>query len=81
MNAFENATTSTKELPTARANAILCRSIFFSLLFVQESRCQVIINDSFFLVREHKPNVLIWAMDFFSAFEKLMDKKIILKIC
>lgn len=34
-----------------------------------------------FLVREHKPNVLIWAMDFFSAFEKLMDKKIILKIC
>lgn len=74
MNAFENATTSTKELPTARANAFLCRSIFF-YLFSSKSHVVKSLLMIPFLVREHKPNVLIWAMDFFSAFEKLMEKK------
>lgn len=58
MNAFENATTSIKELPTARANAFLSRSIFFNF-FSSKSHVVKSLLMIPFLVREHKPNVLI----------------------
>lgn len=52
-----------------------CVGRFFFTLFSSKSHVVKSLLMIPFLVREHKPNVLIWAMDFFSAFEKLMEKK------
>lgn len=52
-----------------------CVGRFFFYLFSSKSYVVKSLLMIPFLVREHKPNVLIWAMDFFSAFEKLMEKK------